>query len=102
MHWLTLISGVIWIGMDASGSAKFQLSHTPDNLAYFGARWESYIEQGNAAISYLLERGKLTMPRSLWYEIDGTTPTLNPSPLTGLTLYAEEMLEELGFVVRSN
>jgi hypothetical protein len=88
--------------MDASGSAKFQLSHTPDNLARFDARRESYIGQGPAAIPYLLEWGKLTMPRSLWYEIDGTAPTLNPSPLTGLTLYAEETLEELGFVVRSN
>jgi hypothetical protein len=57
--------------MDALGSAKFQFSHTPDNLACFDARWESYIEQGPAAIPYLLEWGKFTMLRSLWYEADG-------------------------------
>jgi hypothetical protein len=99
-------SGVIWIGKDASGSAEFQLCHTPDNLACFDARWESYIEQGHAAIPYLLELGKFTFLRSLWYEVDGNNAYIEsffPAWIVNaLTLHAKETLEELGFVIRSN
>ncbi|PMD54887.1 uncharacterized protein K444DRAFT_666843 [Hyaloscypha bicolor E] len=89
--------------MDALGSAKFQFSHTPDNLACFDARWESYIEQGPAAIPYLLEWGKFTMLRSLWYEADGDNAYIEcffPDCIANtLKLYAKETLEELALLL---